>query len=182
MQRRGLLGSKAESVLPDGYTEVSYIQHELEGAIIVITPSDCSIKNCDIYLSVTVVGPDSGERAYAGSYSGITGGTNWELYFHTLLWNQQGMEVVEHTITALGIKGTVHLKNASVSDGLTLGQYRYGRYQSVNRQHGCRIEKDGEVLRNLVPCYRNSDHEPGMYDTVTGKFYTNAGQGAFTLP
>lgn len=32
---------------------------------------------------------------------------------------------------------------------------------------------------NLVPCYRKSDSVIGMYDIVSGTFYTNAGTGTF---
>lgn len=39
---------------------------------------------------------------------------------------------------------------------------------------------DGTPIRNFVPCYRVSDGVIGLYDTVEGKFYTNAGTGAFT--
>lgn len=34
---------------------------------------------------------------------------------------------------------------------------------------------------NLIPCYRKSDNEPGMYDTVSGNFYTNEGSGDFLV-
>lgn len=37
------------------------------------------------------------------------------------------------------------------------------------------------VARNFIPCYRKSDMKPGMYDTVTGTFYTNQGSGEFIL-
>ena len=33
----------------------------------------------------------------------------------------------------------------------------------------------GVIKRSFVPALRNSDNKPGMYDTVTGTFYTNAG-------
>lgn len=33
---------------------------------------------------------------------------------------------------------------------------------------------------NLIPCYRKSDNEIGMYDTVSQTFYTNQGIGTFT--
>ena len=39
---------------------------------------------------------------------------------------------------------------------------------------------DGTPIRNFVPCYRVADGVIGLYDTVEGKFYTNAGTGAFT--
>lgn len=36
-----------------------------------------------------------------------------------------------------------------------------------------------ELVRNMIPCIRNSDNKPGMYDLVNGVFYTNAGTGEF---
>lgn len=36
------------------------------------------------------------------------------------------------------------------------------------------------LVRNLIPCRRNSDSVLGMYDTVTGTFLTNQGTGTFT--
>ena len=40
---------------------------------------------------------------------------------------------------------------------------------------------DGEELKvDLIPCYRKSDNVNGMYDYVTGTFYTNKGAGQFT--
>ena len=33
----------------------------------------------------------------------------------------------------------------------------------------------------LIPCYRKSDSEPGMYDTVTKQFFTNQGTGTFIV-
>lgn len=40
---------------------------------------------------------------------------------------------------------------------------------------------DDEILGNFIPCYRKSDNEPGMYDTISGTFYTNAGTGEFLV-
>lgn len=40
--------------------------------------------------------------------------------------------------------------------------------------------KDGNALvRNFMPALRLSDNKPGLYDTVNGVFYTNAGTGEF---
>ena len=38
---------------------------------------------------------------------------------------------------------------------------------------------DGKLVRDLVPCYRKSDNEIGLYDLVTRTFYTNIGTGTF---
>lgn len=37
----------------------------------------------------------------------------------------------------------------------------------------------GNIIMNLVPCYRKSDNVVGMYDLVNDVFYTNAGTGTF---
>lgn len=39
---------------------------------------------------------------------------------------------------------------------------------------------DGRLVLCAVPCYRMADGVIGMYDTVNGVFYTNAGSGSFT--
>ena len=43
-----------------------------------------------------------------------------------------------------------------------------------------KIWDNGTLVRYYLPCYRKSDNEIGMYDTVNGQFYTNAGSGNFT--
>ena len=42
------------------------------------------------------------------------------------------------------------------------------------------IKDNGVLIQNLIPARRNSDNVLGMYDTVTGTFFTNAGTGTFT--
>ena len=56
--------------------------------------------------------------------------------------------------------------------------------------YNCKLEIDGELVRNFIPCYSittvtNADEESvpsntvGLYDIVEGKFYTNQGTGTF---
>ena len=35
------------------------------------------------------------------------------------------------------------------------------------------------LVRDFIPCYRNSDNEIGLYDLVNDMFYTNSGTGTF---
>lgn len=55
-------------------------------------------------------------------------------------------------------------------------------YQSVfsGRLYYFYFNQDGTDVFNMVPCYRKSDGEVGMYDLASGTFFTNAGSGAFT--
>lgn len=43
----------------------------------------------------------------------------------------------------------------------------------------CQLYDGENLLHNFIPCYRKSDGEIGMYDTVSKTFYTNAGTGTF---
>lgn len=65
----------------------------------------------------------------------------------------------------------------SASSGEPISIYSPGRIYSFRAYNG------GAIIRNMVPCYRKSDMEVGMYDTVNGVFYENAnenGTGVFT--
>ena len=54
----------------------------------------------------------------------------------------------------------------------------YGKYKLYN----CKLSINNELVRNLIPCYRKSDNEIGLYDLVTKTFYTNEGTGTFVIP
>ena len=43
-----------------------------------------------------------------------------------------------------------------------------------------KINNELTLVRDLVPCYRKSDNEIGLYDMITEKFYTNIRGGKFT--
>lgn len=51
-----------------------------------------------------------------------------------------------------------------------------------SRIYWFKLSRNFSLLRNFIPCVRMADSKPGMYDTVTETFYTNAGTGEFTVP
>ena len=47
----------------------------------------------------------------------------------------------------------------------------------------CKIYDNGTLIRDYVPCYRNSDKKPGLFDLKNGQFYTNqASNSEFKIP
>ena len=53
-------------------------------------------------------------------------------------------------------------------------------YFSVARIYSCKLYDSNHMwLRYFVPCVRTADGKPGMFDRVTGAFYTNSGTGEF---
>lgn len=54
----------------------------------------------------------------------------------------------------------------------------YDRYSSIYFK-SCRIWKNGALVRDLVPCRRDSDSVVCMYDKVSKSYFLNAGTGTF---
>ena len=54
-----------------------------------------------------------------------------------------------------------------------------GIVYTKSRVYACKIYNSGTLIRNFVPA-RNASGTLGLYDTVNGAFYTNAGSGTFT--
>lgn len=48
------------------------------------------------------------------------------------------------------------------------------------RIYYCKMYVQDVLVRDFIPCYRNSDNEVGIYDLVNDTFYTNNGTGTFT--
>lgn len=46
------------------------------------------------------------------------------------------------------------------------------------RIYAITFKENGVLTADYVPCYRKADDKPGMYDLVTGTFFTNQGTGA----
>lgn len=80
----------------------------------------------------------------------------------TVIWRPQA--------SAFTTQSNLFLFNANGSSGRFVGKIK----NSLYTDSGHRI--------SLIPCYRKSDHKPGMYDTANGVFYVNQGTGAdFTV-
>lgn len=62
------------------------------------------------------------------------------------------------------------------------GNPRFNITNGVSRKVGkfSYYNKNDELVCDLIPCYRKSDGEIGMYDLVTKNFLTNAGTGSFS--
>lgn len=60
------------------------------------------------------------------------------------------------------------------------GSFDYTNYNPAKAKYYRSKWWDGDTLvRDFIPCYRNSDGAVGMFDLVTQTFFTNKGQGEF---
>lgn len=53
-------------------------------------------------------------------------------------------------------------------------------YSTYMKIYGCRIYKNDVLVRDFIPCKRNSDSIYGLYDLVNSKFYSNKHAGSLT--
>lgn len=88
--------------------------------------------------------------------------------------------------TALSPNGTIpssEMPNANIH---FLTAYGTGAMNTANQKYYGKVysftmdDVDGTPIRNFVPCYRKADSVIGLYDTVSGAFFTNKGTGSFT--
>ena len=52
------------------------------------------------------------------------------------------------------------------------GSKAYSEISSDAKLYGCKITQDSVLVRNFVPCIRKLDGLAGLYDTVSGNFFT----------
>lgn len=82
----------------------------------------------------------------------------------------------------------IGLFNNQQSDNNTLNLYLLGMNTNGNvdarkfrgKVKNFKIWENNVLVRNFVPCYRNSDSKVGFYDVVNNVFYTNQENGNFT--
>ena len=86
------------------------------------------------------------------------------------------------TFTIVDLESVCDVSSATFGEETNYLRLFYG-YNASTAGQICSFHQkkaNGNEL-NLIPCYRKSDNEPGMYDTVSGTFYTNSGTGEFLV-
>lgn len=72
------------------------------------------------------------------------------------------------------------LATANIANGRNITLFGVnGQLLWTGRIYHAQISEGTGIVANLIPVMRNSDSKVGMYDTVTGQFFTNVGTGEF---
>jgi len=112
----------------------------------------------------------------------------WRWFIGTNAGSGSSVDLARHTIdlstTAQYFDGEIissYTSNAPSSIALFNSFYNSGLdIPTQARIYSAKGYKDGEIVTCLIPCYDKITSVIGMYDTVNGVFYTNAGSGTFT--
>ena len=195
----GLAGAKGTE-LPIGYTQVDYL--ESSGTQYI----DTGIKgNQDTKIILDFEGTDffySGNKTIIGSRTGatekhygitISAGANPYLYSGYNKVSQEGVRISLNTkYNVFKDKNTTYLDNTQMTNTTyttfetPTNMYIFAmneggaKFYSSIKLFTLKIYNNNELIRDFIPCYRNSDNEVGLYDLVNDTFYTNQGTGAFT--
>lgn len=177
--------------LPEGYTEVEYIQSSGTQFIDTgIIPNNATRVEMDFTLTIA----GTGNRCLFG----VGGQFSFRWYGETSVFRTNGRNNVDFPT---GISGTVRhsvektatettldgVHTVSTTPGtITLSLYLLAQhtasgtinYSSANLYH-CKIHDDNTLVRDFVPC-KNAAGVAGLYDLVSSQFYGNAGTGSFS--
>ncbi len=128
---------------------------------------------------------EKGNYAYSGNSETFTlaydTSTIYTLYYDGINKKvfRNGTEIVDFSDTT-GFSGTTGVAPR-------LFQIRNGEHYSSTFSYSFKgyaysfkvYDDNNNLVRNMIPAKRNSDNAIGMYDTVGGRFYENAGSGSF---
>lgn len=72
--------------------------------------------------------------------------------------------------------------NASdiTSGRISLFADKFGAFSIFARIYTCEVWDNGELTAKFIPCYRKQDNAVGMYEIVSGNFYTSETSTPFT--
>ena len=200
VSNNGELKARHSSGLPLGFTKVEYIQST--GTQYIDTGyfiSDLTNKY-SVHLRMTVDGGTAqGTSSNNWGYMGINGGLILTYTPNGLGLANEGVPVTENKIFDVTMTRNSNASRVLIIDDTTInmtnqgtsvpdrpfGIFRLSPFSTeFNRIYGKIYEFQGYVndilVKNLIPCRRNSDSVLGMYDTISGTFLTNAGTGTFT--
>ena len=185
-------------ILPEGYTQVDYIESHGEEYIDTGVNADSNLRTI---LDMTYNEP-TGSNQNVGAINMNTG----QLRYHILPQNGYFKIYIQNTtyaVNTIAIDTNRHLYDIDVPNRIIkvdeneytlsnadfdteLNFWLFGRnsdstiYKSKNTLYKCKMYVSGVLVRYFIPCYRNSDNEVGLYDLANNVFYTNDGTGAFT--
>lgn len=198
-RRRALIRANKKARLPAGYQEVEWIEGEKAPAIItpVWLTLDTEIEVVGQQMefqreylaeygcySPTIGMSYSGSSTMFASFGNVrdhTGGSkDWQNQFRKIIQNKSGWwldGVLQSQYNATSVSVNTDRKIAvfaRTNESNSPERFSWWRIKSFI------VRQAGETVCDLIPCYRKSDVEIGMYDLVSKTFLTNAGTGTFT--
>jgi len=189
-----LVEGEFENILPSGYTQVDYIESSgtqyIDTEYIANTSTEVHTKfllnnknNFGLYGG-QITGKDTNLRFFADSGSlYIAHGGNRRQQVNNLEINIE--YELQHKKSECVINGVQYISSGSNDFQRTTlaickcNGFDINGYFLNGRIYYFKIYDSGTLVRNFIPCFRNSDNKVGLYDLVNNVFYGNRGTGEF---
>ena len=176
-----------KQILPNGYTQLEYLEAtgtQYINTLVQYGPSDIGIAEIDVMFTNLEY---NGTNAY---FQMMTSGNNCLSTGYTIY--RCVSPLVRNTITQ-SWNGPTRVTRIYIGDelisGVTWNKYygnptyriftQSGATNSSGKVYYLKLIKNGQVAALMFPARRNSDNILGMYDMVSGTFFTNSGTGEF---
>ena len=196
IRKRVLMGSKKKEKLPDEYQEVEYIESTgtqyIDTGVIGKNGIRILAKMGWATLSNSLFGSRkniSNTRFYVTYYaSKIDFGYGSDITSDIYPQARQLYEIdfdTRNRTKRFGVDGVYKTTNSDMDTECNIFIFGANRPYTTNQlsesifKSMVITDANNEIIRNFIPCYRKSDDEIGMYDTVSKTFFTNAGTGTF---
>lgn len=202
-KKKALMNSVVSGGLPSEYQEVDYIENTSGSYLIINTyvletdyvESECSVNEVRYASDKYVVcsypwNSPTGSRFAFGLYlnkytigfgtsgtdsTALLPSTSNDGNVHKWIYSNKFCEIPDLEIQR-GLSSIFYANSTSKTIRLFWGYNNVtkGRVKTFIQK------RDDEEIVNLIPCYRKSDNEVGMYDLINNVFYINQGSGQFT--
>lgn len=185
----------AKGRLPEGYTELEYI--ESTGTQYIDTGFKPN-NNTRVVMDAQFLSTPSGNTALFGARTTSTS-KNYAMLFIPPNFRADYNNVYSQTWAVTATTRRVYDKNkeTTIIDGTTKSYTNFSfqadytltlaainaagtvQWFSSLRIYTCQIYDNGTLIRDYIPCI-SADDTVGLYDAVNGQFYANNGTGIFT--
>lgn len=189
------------SGLPSGYAQLEYIQSSGTQYIntgFVPSPDTRVVIDAQITAQTTASVAYLGERSGSGS-SDKTAFALWSMSTGANVSSDFFGNRVSKAMSTIGTrvlidknKASVTINGSTVTNSAAAGTATLpvfllainekgasAGYNISAKLYACQIYDNGTLVRDFIPC-KNASGAVGLYDTVEGQFYANAGTGTFT--
>lgn len=141
----------------------------------------------EISAQLTSNGNWAGVNGYMQHQASLGGGSkglfvvdyNGNTHIENVYFNNTLKLTQDWTSAYSGAKNKVAVIGMGNAENTWWTNISANRYAQVGKWYYIKVYRSGTLVRDYVPCVRNSDGVAGLYDKVENKFYTNSGTGSF---
>ncbi len=120
-------------------------------------------------------------RFYVGTGRALLGYnfTQNTLYKLSVEANNGNLTLIQNGVTTSKTYTGSLYKNSEIGIFRAKTDTGWSQPSTQSKIYFCKIYDNNILVRDFIPCVRNSDNKPGLYDAVSGMFFTNSGQSEF---